>query len=91
MNSPKPSSIGPRETRVLYALAKGTLSREQVDQIAGASNGPEVIRRIRNRGLEVPCTRLRKTDQDGKPCFPGYYRLTREDRRKVIALFRGKK
>ncbi len=29
--------------------------REELDRIAGSSNGPETISSLRSRGLEIPC------------------------------------
>lgn len=74
------SPTTPRESRVLRALIKGALFREQVDEIAGCSNGPDLISGLRRRGLEIPCKRITTTDRDGRRCQPGIYRLTANDR-----------
>lgn len=58
--------------------------REEVDRIAGASNGPQVISELRtNIGLDIPCERIERTDRDGRPCRPGRYFLTERDRQKI--------
>lgn len=79
----------PRHVRVLRALMKfRKLTREQLDRVAGSSNGPDVVFRLRTKGLAVPCTLLPRVDRDGRPCEVGEYRLTQQDRRAVIAWMR---
>lgn len=90
-------SITARENRVLLALLKsnGWISRENIDRIAGASNGPQVIKNLRRKitgydGLEM--VQLRDLDRDGKCCRPGYYRLTaigRERAQKYLEVLNG--
>ncbi|KDB51324.1 hypothetical protein X805_30900 [Sphaerotilus natans subsp. natans DSM 6575] len=60
-------------------------SREDIDRIAGASNGPEVIAELRRRGLDIPCDRVPCYDRDGREVKRGIYSLTGEDRRRVLA------
>lgn len=79
-----------RHLRVLAAALKRSMPREQVDRVAGASNGPELIAELRRRGLEFPCTRIDALDRDGRPCKPGVYHLTRADRRKLDAWLKGR-
>ena len=69
-----------REFRVLTALwnSKGWIWREEIDRVAGASNGPHIIMMLRTKvtghqGLEME--RVPSIDRDGKPCNPGRYRL----------------
>lgn len=73
----------PRHLRALQALKNRPLPREQLDHIAGCSNGPDLIAELRRRGLELPCTRTKKMDRDMFDCFPGVYHLTELDRRKI--------
>ncbi|MBS0346597.1 MAG: hypothetical protein JSR69_09055 [Proteobacteria bacterium] len=73
----------PRHLRVLAALLRRPLARENLDSIAGCSNGPALVDDLRSRGLEVPCERVSFIDRDGKPCRPGVYLFTEADRRKV--------
>ena len=75
----------PRHLRVIQALLTRPLPREQLDRVAGASNGPELVAELRRRGLEVPCTRTRKKDRDLFDCWPGVDHLTERDRRKLNA------
>jgi hypothetical protein len=68
--------LTPRQFRVCEALAhRRKLWREDVDKIAGASNGPEVMRQLRDKGLEWKCERVPKIDRDGKRCEPGLYSI----------------
>jgi hypothetical protein len=61
------------------------MPREQVDRVAGCSNGPELIAELRRRGLSIPCTRTKKQDRDLSACWPGVYHFTQNDRRKLTA------
>lgn len=64
-----------RQIRTLKALINAPLMREQLDKVAGASNGPEVVAGLRRKGLDVFCERVPSIDRDGKPCKPGRYYL----------------
>lgn len=64
-----------RQARALQALLQKPVMREQIDRVAGASNGPEVVSQLRKLGLQVRCQRLNKIDRDGLPCEPGLYSL----------------
>lgn len=69
----------PRQLRVAHALLVAGESwtwREDIDRIAGASNGPAIIQTLRRKGVEIAMQRTESTDRDGKPCKPGRYRLT---------------
>lgn len=80
-----------RQSRVLSALVKsaGWISREDIDRIAGASNGPQIISELRRKvtgrdGIEV--RRVDTLDRDGKPCRPGQYRLTEMGHSRLMKL-----
>ena len=75
----------PRHLRTIQALMTRPITREHLDQIAGCSNGPELIAELRRRGLEVPCCRTKKKDRDLFDCWPGVYHFTQTDRRRVNA------
>lgn len=83
----KPIRFTMRQQRVLDALltTAGALPRELVDQIAGASNGPAVISRLRAKlGHDAIETSLAEvTDRDGRTARPGRYRLTAEGRARL--------
>lgn len=73
----------PRHLRVIQALMTRPLPRQQLDAVAGASNGPELVAELRRRGLELLCTRTKKIDRDGFDVLPGIYHFTQQDRRRV--------
>ena len=78
----------PREGRILLELLRRPMPREQVDQVAGASNGPSLIQRLRERGLAIPCDRAEVIDQDGRPCKRGIYNVTASDRVAIHRAFK---
>lgn len=83
-NRPKfTGTDNPRHLRVMHAMLRRPRRREDIDCIAGCSNGPELIAELRRRGLDVPCERIKFIDRDGYPCRPGVYSLTSSDRRKI--------
>jgi len=73
-----------RHLRVIQALMTRPLPREQLDKVAGCSNGPELVAELRRRGLEIECTRTKKKDRDLFECWPGVYHFTPKARRRVI-------
>jgi len=74
-----------RHLRVIVALTHRIRSREEIDRIAGASNGPEVIAELRRRGLDIPCARVPCIDRDGKEVKRGIYSLTADDLARIRA------
>ena len=83
--------LNPREVRALSAMLKRPITREELDAIAGASNGPELVNQLRDRGLELPCFRLGSYDMDGIWIFRGLYMLTQKDRAQVAKALTTKK
>ena len=73
----------PRHLRVLHALLTSSRRREEIDRIAGCSNGPALIADLRHRGLDVPCVMVCAIDRDSNPVPRGVYALTAADRRKL--------
>ena len=64
----------PRQMRVVNALMSAAfVTREEVDRLAGVSNGPDEIHKLRRAGLAIPGERVR----------PGRYSLTQFDRRQI--------
>lgn len=77
-----------RHLRAIFALLKRPRPREEIDSIAGCSNGPDLIAELRHRGLgdaHLPCERIKFIDRDGKICRPGVYSLTEKGRRMIYA------
>lgn len=75
----------PRHLRVIQALTVRPVPREELDRVAGCSNGPALVADLRDMGLQIPCTRTKRLDRDLFPCFPGVYSLTPRDRSKLTA------
>ena len=88
-NPPEPprflGTINPRHLRVIAALEERPLLREELDRVAGCSNGPALAAELRRRGLDVHCLQVTRTDRDGKNCRPGLYILTDKGRRQIEA------
>ena len=70
----------PRTMRVVKALLKDKIMREDLDKIAGSSNSPDIVFRLRQKGLEITCLRIDSKDIDGKRCRPGRYEFTKSDK-----------
>lgn len=84
-------TLTPRHRRILLALLVGPRLREEIDGIAGASNGPDEILKLRQCfALSIPCTRKGRKDMDGRPVQVGIYRLTEPDRAQAKRLLSGK-
>lgn len=73
----------PRHLRVIHSLMIRPRKREEIDRIAGASNGPELMAELRRRGLRARCQRTPGIDRDGYPIKFGVYEFDDDDRRKV--------
>lgn len=78
----------PRHLRVIHSLMIRPRKREEIDSIAGASNGPDLMAELRRRGL---CAKRKSTpgiDRDGYPIKFGIYELDDADRRAVNTWLR---
>lgn len=78
-----------RQRRALAALLNCTaLKREELDRVAGASNGPDIVMQLRANGLPkdtcLRCERVKVLDRDGIEALAGIYWLTEEGRRRVL-------
>ena len=73
----------PRQVRAINALLESPITREQLDRVAGCSNSPDLISRLRARGLEIRCKSKNVRDRDDKLCQVGVYELTELDRQKI--------
>ena len=86
----KPLRFSARQRRVLDVLqaTNGCVPREIVDRVAGASNGPSVIARLRAKlGHDAIKTEISEViDRDGRTARPGRYRLTAEGRARLAQL-----
>jgi len=87
INSKLQRITSPRQIRTLRALLGDDIRRERLDQVAGASNSPDVVASLRRRGLRIDCdTSKPVTDRDGRKAYPGIYSLHPDDRAKAIDL-----
>ncbi len=92
-DSTKPAKFqgtdNPRYLRVIHALLQRPRRREDVDSIAGCSNGPDLIAALRALGLDkdkhLPVQRIKFLDRDGNVCRPGIYSLTDAGKRLIWA------
>lgn len=81
--------LSPRQARVIRALMPGAwITREALDRIAGASNAPDVIMKLRGKlGHDaIDTERIDGTDRDGRPCRTGRYRMTDPGRVRAVEL-----
>lgn len=76
----------PREIRIICALACAPRTREQLDRIAGASNVPDAIAAMRQKGLEIPVCREPVLDRDQKLVYRGRYHFTDADLQRTHAI-----
>ncbi len=78
-----------RERRLLTVLLRrGETSRHDLDRLIGAENSPDVVFRLRNKGLTIPCERRQFSDRDGEKVRIGIYSLTASDRQKAVAALK---
>lgn len=81
--------VAPYEQRAIEALIDGPKMRHDLDSIVGCENSPDVIMRAgRELGFKVECERVRMLNRDRRPCYPGRYYLTPEQRDRALALRR---
>ncbi|MEX3687931.1 hypothetical protein AB3X91_14805 [Paraburkholderia sp. BR14263] len=72
-----PDITNERELRVLHALnSHASISREGLDRVSGASNSPEIVRRLRKKGVTIFCEKVAGLDRDGHPVKYGTYSLS---------------
>ena len=76
-----------REVRIICALACGPRTREQLDNIAGASNVPDAIAALRRKGLDIPACREPVVDRDREVVYRGRYRFTDADLQRTRAIW----
>ena len=78
----------PRRLRAVQSLMIRPRKREEIDSIAGASNGPALISDLRDLGLGkhgLPCTMVPDHDRDGRAINRGVYHFSEAGRRAVNA------
>lgn len=76
-----------RAARLLTKLLAGSVSRERLQDLVGASNLPDQVARARKKfGLTITCEMHKGRDRDGQAVKFGVYSLTDADRIKVQVL-----
>ena len=78
-----PLHLTPRQRRALTALLERPRSREELDRIAGTSNSPDLVSRLRQRGILILCQHVTHTDRDGVKGWHGVYRLPASERERL--------
>lgn len=87
-------NLSPRQARIVAALLKmadGWITREAIDGIAAASNGPDVIFQLRDKLGDthkdlILTMRERVINCDGRVSFPGRYTLSDKGRQRLIKM-----
>ncbi|MBC7676750.1 MAG: hypothetical protein H7173_11980 [Rhodoferax sp.] len=75
----------PRHLRVIHSLMIRPRKREEINSIAGAANGPDLMPDLRRRGLRANCQKTPGIDRDGYPVKFGIYELDDGDKRAIHA------
>lgn len=75
----------PRHLRAIMALLVRPRPREDIDRIAGCSNGPALMSDLRKLGLKAPCPRTPCIDRDGFEVKRGIYFFDDHDKRLIRA------
>jgi hypothetical protein len=81
-------TLNKRHLRTLAALLLRPRPREELDRVAGCSNGPELVAELRRRGLSLPCEKTPCIDRDGFEVRRGIYYATEADKADVQAWLR---
>ncbi|WP_319381605.1 helix-turn-helix domain-containing protein [Thiomicrorhabdus sp.] len=64
-----------KEYKLIKRLAKGTVSRQELDELLDLANSPDAILRIRAKGWDIVTDRLPDIDREGQRRTVGYYWL----------------
>lgn len=81
--------LSQRQKRVITALLAAPIMREDLDALAGCSNGPELVAELRRKGFSLLCERVERYDRDGNVCYPGRYFFTQNDKKRARVLLSG--
>jgi hypothetical protein len=72
-----------RELRAIHAMLCRPMPREHLDKAVGCSNGPDLVHRLRQNGLDIHCEKVPDIDRDGKKIQRGVFDLTEAGRRAI--------
>jgi len=75
----------PRRIRALIALVyRDCVSREDLDNLAGCTNSPDLVAQLKKRcGLDIQMREVHTKDRDGRSTWFGVYSLVIEDKYRV--------
>lgn len=75
------ASFRGRENRLLHFLAnRPEVGRQELDQLTGAANSPDLVMRMRRKyGFDINTERRTVLDRDGRRTRPGWYSLAKAD------------
>lgn len=84
----QPVAFSPRERRLIQVLSpNGKTSRHDLDRLIGAEHTPDIVLHLRRKfGMDIPMTKHKFIDRDGKATYPGYYSLSEKDMLHVPGL-----
>ena len=82
-STPTRLHLTPRQRRALVALMERPRSREELDRIAGTSNSPDLVSRLRQRGILILCEHVSHTDRDGMKGWHGVYKLPASEKGRI--------
>lgn len=81
------TKLTPRQARAVEALLPGRwIARETLGRIAGCSNAPDLVYKLRKKlGQDAIEMQLDEhVDRDGQVCKPGRYRMTDAGRERLM-------
>ena len=79
-----------RQSAVLSALvaAGGPMTSGDLARVTPPRNLSQTVCELRQKGFEIPCTRVNRIDRFGERCRCGVYCLTCADRSKALSVLR---
>lgn len=73
----------PSHLRVIAVLLHRPISEVELESVAGASDGHELVEDLRRLGLDAPCERISFPGPDGETCCPFAYSFSTRDHRLI--------
>ncbi|QKI89219.1 helix-turn-helix domain-containing protein [Thiomicrorhabdus xiamenensis] len=64
-----------KEYRFFKVLVQRPVTRQELDEIAGVANSPDIVLKLRKAGWVIDTGRMSSIDQDGSNSNAGYYTL----------------
>jgi hypothetical protein len=79
-------ALSPRQARLISVLLRHPVMRNDADRIAGATNSPDEIMKMRRMGLKIDTERLPILNRDGNTSIVGRYHLAESSRPLALEL-----